>query len=117
MSATASIPHPLPAPLIELIAERFRVLGEPARIGLLDRLRDGEASVQALERATGLSQQNVSKHLGMLLQAGIVSRRREGNFSIYAIADQSVFELCELVCGNLRRRASELEGIVGAASR
>jgi DNA-binding transcriptional ArsR family regulator len=113
----APVPHPLPPELTELIAQRFRVLGEPARITLLDRLRDGEASVRGLERATGLSQQNVSKHLGVLLQAGMVSRRREGNFSIYAIADRSVFELCELVCGELRRQASELEAIVGASSQ
>jgi DNA-binding transcriptional ArsR family regulator len=115
--SSASIPDPLPSALIDLIAQRFRVLGEPARIRLLDRLRDGEASVRELEQATGLSQQNVSSHLGVLLRAGTVSRRREGNLSIYAIADDSVFELCELVCGGLRRQASELEAIVGAAGR
>lgn len=111
MTAAASVPHPLPAGLAELIAERFRVLGEPARIALLDRLRDGEASVQELERETRLSQQNASNHLGVLLRAGMVSRRRQGNFSLYSIADPSVFELCELVCGGLRRQASELEAI------
>jgi len=113
MTSAAATPHPLPPSLLELVAQRFRVLGEPARIRLLDALRDGEASVRDLERATGLGQQNVSKHLGVLLQAGIVSRRREGNFSIYAIADESVFDLCDLVCGGLRRQASELGAIVG----
>jgi DNA-binding transcriptional ArsR family regulator len=109
------IPHPLPAALAELIAERFRVLAEPTRIRLLDSLRAGPASVGELERATGASQQNVSKHLGVLLRAGLVSRSKEGNFSRYAIADASVFELCEQVCGGLRRQLEELETLLDAA--
>jgi len=56
MSTTTEIPHPLPAPLVELIAERFRVLGEPMRIRLLDALREAPATVQELQRATGASQ-------------------------------------------------------------
>ncbi len=60
------IPHPLPDPLVELIAQRFRVIGEPMRIKLLDRLRDGPATVGELVAALGASQQNVSKHLGVL---------------------------------------------------
>ena len=114
---TAAIPHPLPAPLVELIAERFRVLGEPMRISLLDALRDGEATVRELQEATGASQQNVSKHLGVLLAAGIVGRRKEGNFSVYSIADRCVFALCEQVCGGLRRELDELDALLeGSAS-
>ena len=76
MLKTEPMPHPLPSELTELIAQRFRVLGEPMRIKLLDRLRDGEATVGELHEALGASQQNVSKHLGVLLAAGMVSRRR-----------------------------------------
>jgi DNA-binding transcriptional ArsR family regulator len=112
MHAPAPIPHPLPAPLVELIAQRFRVLGEPMRIKLLDRLRDGEASVAELQEAVGASQQNVSKHLGVLLNAGIVSRRKEGTSARYAIADDDVFTLCEHVCGGLRRQLSELDSLL-----
>jgi len=100
--------HPLPAPLIGLIAQRFRVLSEPMRIKLLDLLRDGPATVQELTEATGSSQQNVSKHLGILLQAGIVSREKRGTSAVYAIADESVFALCDQVCGGLRRQLDEL---------
>jgi DNA-binding transcriptional ArsR family regulator len=100
--------HPIPDELAELIAQRFRVLAEPMRIRLLDRMRDGAATVQELREATGSSQQNVSKHLGVLLSAGLVSRTREGNFSRYEIADQSVFDLCEQVCGGLRRQLDEI---------
>ena len=66
---------------------------------LLDALRDGEATVRELQEATGASQQNVSKHLGVLLRSGIVGRRKEGTFSVYWIADPMVFSLCEEVCG------------------
>ena len=118
MSTTTDIPHPLPAPLVELIAERFRVLGEPMRIRLLDALREAPATVQDLQRATGASQQSVSKHLGLLLRSGLVSRSKEGNFSLYAIADEGVFELCEQVCGGLRRQLDELDSLLpGGANR
>jgi DNA-binding transcriptional ArsR family regulator len=97
---------------VELIAERFRVLGEPMRIRLLDALREAPATVQELQEATGASQQNVSKHLGVLLRSGLVSRSKEGNFSVYAIADEAVFELCEQVCGGLRRQLDELDAVL-----
>jgi DNA-binding transcriptional ArsR family regulator len=112
MNAPATVPHPLPEQLVEMIAERFRMLGEPMRIRLLDALRDGPATVQELQRATGGSQQNVSKHLNLLLRSGIVSRSKEGNFCFYAIADAAVFELCEHVCGGLRRQLDELDALL-----
>ena len=113
MAKRAPVPHPLPDPLVELIAQRFRVLGEPMRIRLLNRMRDGGATVQELQEATGASQQNVSKHLGVLLNAGLVARRKEGNFARYAIADEEVFELCERVCGGLHRQLEHLEVALG----
>lgn len=108
------LPRPLPEPLVELIAQRFRVIGEPMRIKLLDRLREGSATVGELVEALDASQQNVSKHLGVLLQAGIVAREKRGNHAVYSIVDESVFELCEQVCGGLRRRIAELEGVLPA---
>ena len=109
--------HPLPDPLVVRIAERFRVLGEPMRIRLLDRLRDGEASVQELTAALGTTQQNVSKHLGVLHSASVVSRRRDGTHTLYSIADDSVFALCETVCGGLRRQLADLDALLAGASR
>ena len=111
-----SLPNPLPDLLVELIARRFRVIGEPMRIRLLDRLRNGEASVNELTADLGASQQNVSKHLALLAEAGIVARRREGTHVLYSIADQSIFSLCEEVCGGLQRQLSELNALVGEAS-
>ena len=111
------LPHPLPDPLIELIARRFRVIGEPMRIRLLDLLREREVSVGELREATGASQQNVSKHLGVLLEAGIVGRRKDGNQVFYSIADESIFRLCEEVCGGLQRQVAELNAIVAGVGR
>ena len=107
-----AVPHPLPDPLVDLVAARFRLLAEPMRIKLLDRLRDGEATVGELQEALGASQQNVSKHLGVLLSAGMVARSKRGTSSVYAIADDGVFELCDLVCGGIRRQVSELDAIL-----
>ncbi len=104
--------HPLPDSLVELIAARFRVIGEPMRIKLLDRLREGPASVNELTGALAASQQNVSRHLTVLHQAGLVSRTKEGTAVRYAIADETVFALCELVCGGLRTQRAELDGIL-----
>jgi DNA-binding transcriptional ArsR family regulator len=101
-------PHPLPEPVIELVAQRFRALGEPLRIRLVERLMDGEASVQELVTATGAGQQNVSKHLRVLLHAGIVGRRKQGTFVYYRIVDEVVYNLCEQVCSSLERQHAEL---------
>jgi DNA-binding transcriptional ArsR family regulator len=109
-------PHPLPDPLIELIAQRFRVIGEPMRIRILDRLRDGPATVGELRDGLGTTQQNVSKHLGVLHMAGIVGREKRGNHAVYSIADETVFDLCEQVCGGLRRRISALDGLLEEAA-
>jgi DNA-binding transcriptional ArsR family regulator len=108
----ADRPHPLPEPLIELVAQRFRVLGEPMRIKLLDRLRDGDATVGELQQALGATQQNVSKHLGILHSAGMVTRTKVGNHTRYSISDPSVFELCDNVCGGVRRQLQDLESIL-----
>jgi DNA-binding transcriptional ArsR family regulator len=118
MATPPAVPHPLPEPLVELIAQRFACLAEPMRIKLLDRLRDGEATVGELQNATGASQQNVSKHLGVLANAGMVSRTKRGNRALYAIADETIFQLCELVCGGLRRQLDELDLLLqGGAQR
>ena len=112
MTSNSPIPHPLPEPLIELVAQRFRVLGEPMRIKLLDRLREGDATVSDLQDALGASQQNVSKHLAILHAARMVSRTKQGNSALYSISDPSVFELCDQVCGGVRRQLQELEQIL-----
>src|SRR6266851_9993379 len=112
-----ALAQPLSDDLIDLIAQRFRVLGEPMRIKLLDRLRTGEVSVLELAESTRTTQQNVSKHLGVLHGAGLVARRKQGNFTFYTIADESVFKLCEDVCGSVEAHLRSLRELVEGASR
>ena len=106
------LPHPVPEDLVELIARRFRAIGEPMRIRLLDRLRDGEATVGDLSDAVGASQQNVSKHLAVLADAGVLGRRKEGNHVYYRIVDEGVLTLCEDVCGSLQQQLKTLSALV-----
>ena len=116
MPESVPIPHPFPEALVDLIAQRFRVIGEPMRIRLLDALRDGPLTVNELTEALGASQQNVSKHVGVLAQAGIVAREKDGTRVRCSIADESIFELCELVCGGLRRQAAELDELLASGA-
>jgi DNA-binding transcriptional ArsR family regulator len=109
--------HPLPDAMVELIAERFRTMGEPTRIRILERLQTGEASVQELAEHVGSSQQNVSKHLAMLARAGIVGRRKVGTFVYYRITDESVFAICEQVCGAVEREVTSLAAAIEGGRR
>jgi DNA-binding transcriptional ArsR family regulator len=111
------LPHPLPDDLVELIARRFRVLGEPMRIKLLDRLRESEASVNELSDALAASQQNVSKHLTVLAEVGILGRRKQGTHVYYRIVDEGVFALCEEVCGSVREQLRALNELVTGVER
>ena len=106
------IPHPLPEDLAELIARRFRALGDPLRVRLLDLLRDGELSVNVLAEQLGAGQQNISKHLAVLTDAAMVSRRKDGTHVYYRIADDGVFALCEQVCGSLQQQLATLNALV-----
>jgi len=100
--------------MLALVAERLRALAEPARLQILNELRSGECTVSELVEATGLGQANVSKHLQLLLAAGFVGRRKDGLYSRYRIADEDVFQICEIMCSRLeveaRRRGHLLAG-------
>ena len=92
---------------LALVAKVFRTLGEPLRLRLLQLLEGGEQPVGALAERLGTTQPNVSKHLRLLLDAGLVRRRQEKNTVYYEIGDAMVFELCDLVCGRLAVRLAE----------
>jgi DNA-binding transcriptional ArsR family regulator len=111
-----ALPQPLPVELVELIAHRFRVIGEPMRIKLLDQLRQGEASVNQLSEALDASQQNVSKHLAVLAEVGILGRRKSGTHVYYRIVDEGVFALCEQVCGSVQQQLRALNELVEGVS-
>ena len=110
-----ALSHPLPDPVVDLVARRFRALGDPIRIRLLERMREGEASMTELVAVSETTPQNVSKHLGILLQVGIVARRKQGTSSYYRVADEVVFELCEQVCESIERGFDTLGSAIAGA--
>ena len=89
---------------LSMVAERFRVLGDPLRLRILQAVGEGESTVADLTAQCETSQANASKHLGVLLRAGLVTRRKEGLFVYYRVADPSVFRMCDLVCGSIKDR-------------
>jgi DNA-binding transcriptional ArsR family regulator len=98
--------------LVGLVSERFRALGEPARLEILQALRGGERTVSELVEATGLGQANASKHLQLLHGLGFIVRRKEGQYVYYRLADEQVFRLCEIMCGRLEAEAAERQTLL-----
>ena len=89
------------------VADYFKVLSEVSRLQVLCVLKSDPKSVTEIMEATGLGQANVSKHLKILAQAGIVTRQPQGISVYYQITDPLIFELCEMVCGSLALRLEE----------
>ena len=105
---------PMTPDLLAAIAERFKVLGEPARLQILQTLRRGERTVSELVEETGMGQANVSKHLQHLLAHGFVIRRKEGLYAWYRLADEDVFRLCDIMCGGLERDVAARRKLLAA---
>ena len=107
----------LPKEALEKVAAYFQALSEPTRLSLLNLLRDGERNVGDLAALTGFTPANVSRHLALLTSHGLVARESRGTAAYYRIADPSVYQLCDVVCGNLARQferaASERAVFIG----
>ena len=101
--------------VLDLIADRFRVLAEPARLRLLNVLLSGERTVSELVDETELNQANVSKHLGVLRTSNFVDRRKDGLFAYYRVADTSVARLCEIMCDRLEVEAEEQTALLSTS--
>ena len=104
---------PLTPELLDLVAARFRALAEPARLGILNALREREMTVSEVMETTGLGQANASKHLQLLHGLGFVERRKEGLFVHYRLADDDVFRLCDIMCGRLVAEADARRRVLG----
>jgi len=98
----------LSRPALEIVAARFRALSDASRLQILQYLFNGEHSVQELCDLSGMSQANVSKHLSLLSEQGIVQKRRQGLYAYYSIQDESIYELCEIVCGSVGKRYGQV---------
>ena len=102
---------PIPDEFLDLMAEKFRMLADSSRLAILRLLMAGERNVTGIVEGTGLSQANVSKHLKMLADAGLVDRRKQGLQVFYRVGDPLVERLCELVCETIVREARrDVEG-------
>ena len=101
------MPAPIPDAFLDLMAEKFRMLADPTRLAILRTLMQGERNVTQVVEATGRNQANVSKHLKMLAEAGLVARRKEGLQVFYKLADPLVERLCKLVCETIVQEARE----------
>ena len=97
---------------LALVAERFKVMSEPLRLKILQELEEGEMSVMEITERVESSQPNVSKHLKVLQDAGLIARRQEGNTVYCSIADETVFELCNVVCSSLREHLTARAGVL-----
>jgi DNA-binding transcriptional ArsR family regulator len=102
---------------LELVAARFKAMSEPLRLRILQELERGDRSVSALAQRVGSTQPNVSKHLKVLQDAGMLKRRQQGNTAFYSIADAMVFELCDMICSQLRDRLEAQIGALNARMR
>jgi DNA-binding transcriptional ArsR family regulator len=90
---------------LQAVAELFSVLSEPTRLKILQMLQEGPATVGEIMAATRVKQANASKQLGILHQAGVLARQKNGNLVEYSIRLPLVFDLCALVCDGLKRDA------------
>lgn len=99
------------------VARRFAVLSEPMRLRLLQCLMPGEMSVNELAEAADGTQANVSRHLQTLADAGMVGRRKEGLQVFYSIADPTIFQLCDLVCGSLEKHLAKRANLFRAPAK
>ena len=86
------------------VAAYFQALSEPTRLQILNLLREHERNVGELAQLCGYTSANISRHLTLLTQHGLVVREPRGNSAYYSIADESVYRLCDLVCGNIARQ-------------
>jgi DNA-binding transcriptional ArsR family regulator len=111
------LPHPIPEHLAMLIAERFRILADPTRLRLLDMLRTEPATIGAIAERLDTTQQNVSKHIKLLGDAGIVKRERRGTSVVCSIADNEVFALCESVCSGIERSSLEIQALFNTGAQ
>jgi DNA-binding transcriptional ArsR family regulator len=89
---------------LQQVAAYFQVLSEPTRLQILNLLRDGERNVGELAELCGYTSANISRHLTQLTRHGLVAREGRGTSVYYRIADESVYALCDLVCGNIARQ-------------
>lgn len=102
--------------MLEELADFFKTLGDPVRLGLILQLKDHDFTVSELATSSGTSVANVSKHLALMRKTGLLERRKRGNQVYYAIRNRNIFEICDAICGNIREGLSLRQAEVGRYS-
>lgn len=103
----------MPDAMVQAVVERLKALADESRVRILLVLKHGPASVNELAQAVGLAQPSVSKHLGVLKQVGLLDVQRRGTTALYSIKDQTIFDLCSLVCAGVTRFKKEQHEALG----
>lgn len=101
--------------VLDSVSRYFRLLSEPMRLKIIRSICESEKSVSEIVEETGANQANVSRHLSLLFNAGVLSRRKEANFVLYSVSDQTLTEICRTVCNRMALQfSSETENRQGA---
>ena len=120
MSAMKTTAKEMTPATIQAVARYFHVLADPTRLTILNELRQSERNVGELAQLCGYTAANISRHLSILAQQGVVSRTSQGNSVYYRIADAAVYELCDVVCGNiathLQKQQEEQQNLLAEVS-
>jgi DNA-binding transcriptional ArsR family regulator len=96
---------------LALVASCFGALSDPTRLKILRALKDGDKTVHELVRLFEWTQPNISRHLSILAQAGLVKKTKEGMYVRYAASSPQIFLICENVCGHVRGTLESLQGL------
>ncbi len=115
--SAAALRRTMSVEALELVATRFRAIGEPLRLRILQELEQNDSSVSALAERVGSTQPNVSKHLKVLRDAGLLRRRQQGNSAFYSLADPMVLEVCDIICSRLRDGLKAQVGALNGRAR
>ena len=107
----------LEGPVIELVAQRLKVLADATRLRLLNELRRGERSVLDLAEAAGTGQPNASRHLALLHRAGLVASRQQGRQVFYRVVDPFIEPICDAICGSLRNHIEQQQRLAASMPR
>ena len=99
--------------VFEVAAELFAMLSTPTRLRIVCELCQGEKNVGELLGRVGVSQPNISQHLGMLYRGGVLGRRRAGAQMYYRIVSERVLLLCDAVCTELGYATARRDGVPG----
>jgi DNA-binding transcriptional ArsR family regulator len=113
MSPSRQIPAGDTAPIYRLKADFFRLLGHPARVRILELLRDGERSVGELQLALGLDSSGTSQHLTAMRKQGLLESRRAGTSVFYSVKDPRIFQLLEVAKQILTAQLQETSAMLG----